>query len=61
MCMLYVSGVEIMPVNSPVEKEILIGEGIPQRVLFENEIDKEIIKIIDLQKSLKIIIKEMKM
>jgi hypothetical protein len=53
MCMLYVSGVEIMPVNSPVEKEILIGEGIPQRVLFENEMQKirYIYPIVDLVKN----------
>jgi len=40
MCMLYVSGLELTDSNSPVQKELLVGEGIPQKIIFENEIKK---------------------
>ena len=40
MCMLYVSGVEFYADDSNVRKEILVSEGVPQRMIFDEHINK---------------------
>ena len=40
MCFLYVSGLELTNPNSLVQKELLISEGIPQKIIFEKGLDK---------------------
>ena len=35
MCMLYVSGLEIPKENSPVQRELLVSQGVPQTTVFE--------------------------
>ena len=40
ICMIYVSGLEIYPNYSGIRKEILVSEGIPQRIIFQNDLTK---------------------
>ena len=40
MCMLYVSALELTKENSSIQKELLIEDGVPQRIIFENELKK---------------------
>ena len=40
MCMLYVSGLEITKENSLYHKELLVGEGVPQKAIFEDGLTK---------------------
>ena len=40
MCMVYISGLEIYPSDSNVRKEILLSEGVPHRVIFENDLKR---------------------
>ena len=39
MCMLYVSGIELYNVSN-IRKEILVSEGVPQRMIFEGPIER---------------------
>ena len=39
ICMVYISALEIYEKNSGIRKEILISEGVPQRVIYENDLD----------------------
>ena len=40
MCMLYVSGIDLYKRETKIRKEVLVSEGIPQRMIFENPITK---------------------
>ena len=40
MCMLYVSALEITKENSSIQKELLIEDGVPQRIIFEKDLHK---------------------
>ena len=41
MCMLYVNALQITKdSNSPAQKDILIGEGVPQKTIFQNGVNK---------------------
>ena len=39
-CMLYVSGLEITEDSSPVQRELLVNQGVPQTIVFEDGLDK---------------------
>ena len=40
MCMLYVSALELTRENSVIQKGLLIEDGVPQRIIFEDELKK---------------------
>ena len=40
MCMLYVSGLEITQKESPVQRELLVSQGVPQTTVFESGLTK---------------------
>ena len=42
-CMLYVSALELTKENSSIQKELLIGDGVPQRIIFENGFNKIVV------------------
>lgn len=55
-CMLYVSALELTKENSSIQKELLIGDGVPQRIIFEDGFNKirYIYPILDQEKSISI-------
>ena len=40
MCMLYVSGLELTKEESPVQRELLVSQGVPQTTVFEDGLKK---------------------